>query len=372
MISCEGIKILQIIIGLNVGGAELMLKRLVNPHIGHENPQHTLIFLTSIGIVRLQLNSLGIDVDELGMRSAIDIPRAIWHLKRWIRAARPHVVQTWMYHADLLGGVAVQLAGNRKVVWGIRTTDVAAGGSRASATVRQRYAWLSRSVPHTIVCAAVASRRAHIAVGFDAARMLVVPNGFDLSWLVATQEQREALRLQCGLDAELVTVGYLGRFHRAKDQENFVRAAGLVAQQYNNARFLMVGATWMPIMRSWRNGYALRGVQTALCCWVNGQMCRFAWRRWTSFAYLHARKAFPMRSPRRWRWACPVSSLDVGDAAMLVVDTGVVVPKEDSAALAAGLGQLLAMSPDARQQLGQTARARIRAEFSIDSAREHF
>lgn len=68
----------------------------------------------------------------------------------------------------------------------------------------------------------------------------------------------------------------------------------------------------------------------------------------------------------------PCVVTDVGDVAMLVADTGVVVPKEDSTALAAGLGQLLAMSPDARQQLGQKARARIHAEFSMDRARERF
>jgi len=71
--------------------------------------------------------------------------------------------------------------------------------------------------------------------------MMVVPNGFDLSRLIATPEQRDALRLQCGFGASVVALGYLGRFHPDKDQENFVRAAGLVARRHISARFLMVG-----------------------------------------------------------------------------------------------------------------------------------
>jgi glycosyltransferase involved in cell wall biosynthesis len=67
---------------------------------------------------------------------------------------------------------------------------------------------------------------------------------------------------------------------------------------------------------------------------------------------------------------CVVTS--VGDAAMLVAETGVVVPKEDSVALAAGLAQLITMSPSARAGLGEKARKRIQSKFTIDRAREHF
>jgi glycosyltransferase involved in cell wall biosynthesis len=306
------------------------------------------------------------------MQSALGIPRVIWKLTRLIRTARPDIVQTWMYHADLLGGLAARLAGNRNVIWGIRTTDVTAGGTRVTAFVRQLCAWLSRTVPQTIVCAADASRRAHIAVGYDAARIVVVPNGFDLTRLVATPAQRNALRLQCGFEQELVVVGYLGRFHPAKDQANFVRAAGLLARQYGNARFLMAGRE-------------LDANNAQLSQWINATGCadRFVLLGELSdvpvclaamdlFCLSSRTEGFPNVVGEAMAMGLPCVVTDVGDAAMLVADTGVVVPKEDSAALAIGLGQLLAITPDARQQMGQKAKARIHAEFSIDRARERF
>ncbi len=363
---------MHVIVGLNGGGAELMLNRLIASHHTDINYRHKVISLTGIGTVGLQLQDLGIEVHALGMQSALDIPRVIWRLVRMISTPRPDVVQTWMYHADLLGGLAARLAGNRSIIWGIRTTDVTAGGSRATAAVRQLCAWLSRMVPQSIVCAADASRRAHIAVGYDAARMVVVPNGFDLTRLVATPAQRNAMRLQCGFEQELVVVGYLGRFHPAKDQANFVRAAGLLARLYGNARFLMVG-----------RGLDANNVQLAQ--WISATGCSdhfvllgersdvpVCLAAMDLFCLSSRTEGFPNVVGEAMAMGLPCVVTDVGDAAMLVADTGVVVPKEDSAALALGLGQLLAMTPDARQQLGQKAKARIHAEFSIDRARERF
>lgn len=349
-----------------------MLKRLVESHYGNADYRHSVISLTDIGKVGLQLQAIGIEVLSLDMHSAMDIPRVMWRLVHLIRMSRPDVVQTWMYHADLLGGVAARLAGNRNVIWGIRTTEVKAGGSRATASVRKLCAWLSRSVPHTIVCAADASRRAHIAVGYDASRMEVVPNGFDLTRLVATSKQRETLRLQCGLGTGVMAIGYLGRFHPIKDQENFVRAAGLLAKQHSSARFLMVG----------RN---LDADNAQLAEWINSTGCadRFVLlgeradvpvclAAMDLFCLSSRTEGFPNVVAEAMAMGVPCVVTDVGDAAMLVADTGIVVPKEDSAALAQGLGRLLAMTPDARQQLGQKAKGRIHAEFTMDRARERF
>lgn len=365
-------KVLHIIIGLNVGGAELMLKRLVESHYDNTDLRHSVISLTGTGKVGLQLQALGIEVHALGMRTPLGIPRVLWRLVWMLRTSRPDIVQTWMYHADLLGGLAARLAGNQNVIWGIRTSEVMACGARGTASVRKLCAWLSRFVPHTIVCAADASRRAHIAVGYDASRMVVVPNGFDLAHLVATEAQREAMRLQCSLGTGIVTIGYLGRFHPDKDQENFVRAAGMVVKQYSKARFLMVGRDLdanNALLANWiaRTGHADRFVLLGERADV--PVCLAAM---DLFCLSSRTEGFPNVVGEAMAMGVPCVVTDVGDAAMLVGDTGIVVPKEDSAALAQGLGQMLAMTSNARQQLGQKAKARIHAEFTIERARERF
>lgn len=366
------IEIFHIIIGLETGGAELMLKRLVESHQNNKSYRHTVVSLTGMGVVGPQLQAMGVDVHALGLRSALGIPLLLWRLVRLIRAMRPDVVQTWMYHADLLGGLAARLAGKRNIIWGIRTTEVKASVSRATALVRKLCAKLSFWVPHTIVCAAQASRLAHIAVGYDASRMVVVPNGFDLARLVAPAQQVDLLRQHCAWGADAVVVGFLGRFHADKGQDNFVRAAGLLAQQFANVRFLMVGrgldannaalAQWISAT-GYVDRFVLLGERADVSVCLAGMHI---------FALASRNEGFPNVVAEAMAMGLPCVVTDVGDAAMLLANTGVVVPKEDSAALALGLGQLLALSPQARQLLGQKAKARIQAEFSLDRARERF
>jgi glycosyltransferase involved in cell wall biosynthesis len=366
------ISVLHIIIGLDVGGAEMMLKRLVESHAGNLAYRHVVVSLTDIGKLGPQLQSNGVEVYSLGMRSAFGIPLVLWRLVRLIRVSRPDIVQTWMYHADLLGGLAARMAGNRHVIWGIRTTDVRAGGSSATVIVRWLCARLSNWVPSIIICAAEASRRSHIAVGYDAKKMMVVPNGYDFSWLKASADERQSLREQCGINHNDVVVGSLGRFHAVKDQENFVRAAELLAPQYPQLRFLMLGrgldwnnaqlVDWID-RSGCKNRFVLLGERKDVpqCLAAMDIFC------------LHSRtEGFPNVLAEAMAMGLPCITTDVGDAAMLLADTGVVVPKENSAALAQGVERLLALDQDARHALGMQAKARVEAEFSMTRARERF
>jgi len=366
------LKICHIIVGLGVGGAENMLLRLAFDLKANVDCDQLIVSLTGAGSMSERFQSEGIEVQTLGMKSVFGVISVTIRLARILRAYRPDVVQTWMYHADLLGGLAARLAGNRRVIWGIRTTEIATGGSRSTAAVMKACARLSWWVPDSIVCAAEASRRTHVAVGYDAARMVVIPNGFDLASLVATADQRNALREQCGLVASDVVIGTLGRFNPDKDQESFVHAAGMLAQQNAQVRFLLVGRgldTGNVELASWisQTGHANRFVllgerdDVPVCLAAMDIFC------------LSSRtEGFPNVVGEAMAMGLPCVVTDVGDAAMLVSDTGVVVPKENALALAEGVAQVLEMTTYARLQLGQRAKARIRADFTIERAREKF
>ena len=348
-----------------------MLKRLIESDPA-SLPEAVVVSLTSLGVIGESLRARGVCVHTLGMSSLLHSPIALWRLIRLIRQYRPTIVQTWMYHADLLGGLAARLAGNRHVIWGIRTTDIRAGGSSATVFVRWLCALLSRWVPQVIVCAAEASRQSHIAVGYDAAKMVVVPNGYDFFWLKASSDERKSLREQYGINQNEVVVGSLGRFHTVKDQENFVRASGLLAPQYPRLSFLMVGRGL-----DWNNAQLVDWIGRTYCkdrFVLLGErkdvpQCLAA----MDIFCLHSRtEGFPNVLAEAMAMSLPCVTTEVGDAAMLLADTGVVVPKEDSAALAQGVERLLALDQNARHALGMRAKARVEAEFSMARARERF
>lgn len=365
-------KIQHVIVGLDVGGAEMMLKRLIESHSGDPRYEHSVVSLTTFGRLGPQLQAQGINVSALGMRSPLGALGALFRLHRVIRAASPDVVQTWMYHADLMGGLAARTAGFRNVVWGIHSTDVRAGGSRGTTLVMQLCARLSRWVPRVILCVAEVSRRAHISYGYDAARMLVVPNGLDLSNLTATQQQRAEFRAHCGFGEDDFVIGTLGRFNPAKDYENFVSAAGILAAKNAKVRFLMIGRNLdsnNPVLAKWiaATGYADRFV--LLGERTDAPVCLAAM---DTFCLSSRSEALPTVVAEAMAMAVPCVATDVGDTAGLVGDTGLIVPKEDPDCLASALLRMADTPFLQRTALGQRAKLRIHAEYTIERAKVRF
>ncbi len=368
--------ILHIIVGLDAGGAEIALKRLIESHQDSPDYGHSVISLADVGKIGQQLQSLGIEVQALNMRSSgpfsfLSVPNVILKLVRAIRHSSPDIVQTWMYHADLLGGIASRIAGNRHVIWGIHAVEINPD-SRTTLMVRYICARLSHWVPHTIVCVAEASRKLHLALGYDGRHMEVVANGFDMSRLIATKAQRHNIRTQLGYRQKERVIGCVGRFDYSKHHENFVRAAGILAHKHLQLRFLMVGRNLdadNQVLARWisQTGHADRF--TLLGERDDVPICLSAM---DIFCLSSRTEAFPLVLGEAMAMGLPCVTTDVADTKLLLGDKGVVVPKKDSKALAAGLEKLLALTPDERISLGQQAKQRIQSKFTISHTRKRF
>jgi glycosyltransferase involved in cell wall biosynthesis len=217
-----------------------------------------------------------------------------------------------------------------------------------------------------------AALKSHVAIGYDASRMVVIPNGFDLGRFVATTEQSQSLRASCSFNINMVVFGFLGRFHPDKGQHNFVQAAGLLAKENDNVHFLMVGR-------------GLDAHNVRLIQWINdtGFSDRFVllgerpdvpicFAAMDVFCLSSQTEAFPNVVAEAMAMNLPCVVTDVGDAALLVGATGVVVPKENPMALAIGMGELLGMPYAKRHLLGQKAKTRIQTEFSMPLCTERF
>jgi len=366
------LKITHIIIGLNVGGAELMLKRLIESHLNHAEYEHSVISLTDLGKIGPELQLMGIKVTALGMRNALNLPRTYSRLRRTLSTDRPDIVQTWMYHADLLGGLAARAAGVKNIIWGVRTTEIKSGGSRITRLIRKACALLSHVIPTKIVCAASAAQKVHEDVGYVSRKMQVIHNGFDIDKLVATPAQRDSVRTEAGFAAEHTVIGSVGRFNAVKDQKNFVQAAGLLAKSYANLRFMIVGRDLTPDNIQLMQWIAATGAPE--CFTLLGERsdvpaCLAA----MDIFCLHSRtEGFPNVVGEAMAMGKPCVVTKVGDAAFLVDNTGIVVPKEDPAALAEGLEKLLSLSPLELSTLGRSAQQRIHSRFTMNHSRQQF
>ncbi|WP_350657496.1 glycosyltransferase [Psychrobacter sp. S1-30-MNA-CIBAN-0213] len=234
-------RVVHVIIGLNVGGAELMLKRLVLHSQKTGQFEHSVISLTDLGVIGSDLQDQGIEVYSLGMKSIASVPKVFLRLKKLLKELKPDVVQTWMYHADFLGGLAARSVGIDNIIWGIRTTDVSQGASKQTVHLSKLCAKLSYYIPDSIVCAAHVSKDYHVGIGYDESKMMVIPNGFDLEALSSTEEDGLDIRRQFDLSPDDILIGSVGRFNPVKNQKLFVEVASTLIKDFPDLKFMLVG-----------------------------------------------------------------------------------------------------------------------------------
>lgn len=365
----RGMRVLHVITGpLDAGGAEMMLQRLLAAW-DRDEATHEVVSLTELGVVADRIAALGIPTRALGMartRPRFPSPAKVARLTALIRAYRPDVVQTWLYHADLIGGVAARLAGGSRVFWGIHNNSLEPG------RVRRTTRWTallcaraSRLIPDGIVSVSHAARDLHVAAGYDASRFTVIPNGFDLSLFRPDPAARREVRAELGVAPGEVVIGLPARVDPQKDHANFARAAALLAARRPEVRFLLCGTG-----ASRDNGPLLGLLGEA---GVLGRSLLLG-RRDDMDRVLNAldvgtlssaSEAFPVAIGEAMACGVPCVVTDVGDCGHLVGETGVVVRAGDPAALASGWEALVAAGPEGRGRLGLAARARIAERFDV-------
>jgi glycosyltransferase involved in cell wall biosynthesis len=334
-----------------------------------------VVSLIDIGPIGQKIRALGVSVRALGMRQGVPNPLAVLRLARWLRQDPPHVIQTWMYHADLVGGLAARLAGGIPIAWGIHNSDLDPQlAGQMTIWTAMACARLSRWLPTRIVCCSKASQRVHTHLGYVADKMVVIPNGFDPTAFRPDPVARQSVRQELGIPEKALLIGLVARFGSRKDHHNFVQAAARFHACAPESHFLLCGdgITWEnPKLAGWIEA---AGIQSQ--CHLLGR--REDIPRLTAALDIASTassygEAFPLVIGEAMACGVPCVVTDVGDSAIIVGKTGVVVPPKDPQALASGWSQLLLdMSREERVQLGLAARQRIMERFSLGKIVEQY
>jgi glycosyltransferase involved in cell wall biosynthesis len=234
------LRVLHITTGLGNGGAEAALFGLVTGDSADN--AHQIVSLTDAGYYGERLQNAGLTVHALGMPRGTITPRAMAELYRLIRAARADQVQTWMYHANLVGGVVARFAGAR-VIWSIHHSDLDSTKVPFSTRlVAHVCAWLSVFVPARIIYCSRKAADVHVSLGYSPGRTVVVNNGVDVQRFKPDADGRARVRAEWGIVARQVLLGMVARWDPLKDHATLFAALAHVGLRLpNDCRLVLVG-----------------------------------------------------------------------------------------------------------------------------------
>ena len=360
-------RIAHVITGLGAGGTPVMLHKVLAAQLAMPKIESCVVGLIQEGAIGQKIRELGIPVTTLGMKPTVPDPRGLWSLARTLRAFRPDLIQSWLYHADLMSSLARPwVGGHPPVVWNLRHATLdPQHDSRSTRWTAKVCAWMSRSSPARILVNTVSGSRVHSDYGYAKDKLQVVPNGFDLERYRPDQTARLELRQSFGLAPDTLLIGLVARFSELKGQKLFLDAMKQVAIRLPSAHFILCG-TQITLQNE------------TLARWVRETGCPERFHllgERLDVERVHAAldlevsssvsEAFSNSIGEALCCGVPCVVTDVGDSAWLIDDAGYAVPPQDVDSLANACLRFLTASSAERDALSHRARQRMEHSFDI-------
>jgi glycosyltransferase involved in cell wall biosynthesis len=366
MDSGRTLPVTHIITGLGTGGAEMMLYKLLKTLDLQKYPSK-VISLTGIGDIGSLIKGLGVPVSVMGLKpggfSKSDIDSLVLEIKKEM----PAVVQTWMYHSDLLGGLAANRAGVKSIAWNIRNSTLDWRKSKPTTLITVGLcALLSHFIPQRIAVCSQAASLVHQRIGYSSRKMMVIPNGFDLTVFNPDQKDANGIRKQLSLSQKALVIGLAARFDEQKDHKTFFKSAKIILEKLPDVHFLLCGegiTAENQLIRQWvsaagpENNFHLLGRQMDMVPFHTA--CTVAV---SSSAY---GESFSNVLGEAMACGVPCVSTRVGGAEEVLGETGRLVTPGNSEKLAEAILDILELPEEKLVELGRLSRHRIIENFDI-------
>src|SRR5690625_2504250 len=325
------IKVTHLITGLNMGGAETMLYKLLQ-YTNQEKYQIKVISMTNKGVYGNKIEKLGLEVVTLDMKngrpSIRGFRKALKHTKG------TDVLQTWMYHADLLGYLLSKVTNIKKVIWGIRRSNLEPHlMGRTTSIIAKLNARFSKAIDKVVSCS-IEGKKNHIAHGYYQDNIIFIPNGFELERFNPNENAREYLSDLIEKKIDIPYILHVARWNVIKDYNNLIQALGILKGKKINFHAILVGPkitnkneelAHLIEKEDIRENVSLLGKRNDIPNIMAGS---------DVFVSSSSGEGFPNVVGEAMLCKTPCVVTDVGDSGYIVGDTGRIVPKQNPKKLA--------------------------------------
>jgi glycosyltransferase involved in cell wall biosynthesis len=298
------------------------------------------------------------------------------YLYRIFKKKCPDVVQTWMYHADLIGGIVAKLAGIKKIFWGIRHTTLDYQHSKKSTIiVASLCAKLSHFIPNGIVCCAQKALEVHKERGYNRDKLFVINNGYNLKEFFVNPEAFEKINNELNVPVGTPMIGMVARFDPVKDHQKLIIALGMLNKKNLYFKCCLIGSGMNSSNELIIKWLEEQGVANNVLLLDQRSDIPDIMNTLDLHVLSSLGEAFPNVLAEAMACGTPCVATNVGDADLIVGDTGWLVAPENPEALANILAEALSEmknSPEKWQSRKIKARQRIEEKFSIETMIEKY
>ncbi|WP_250492548.1 glycosyltransferase [Caballeronia sp. GAWG1-1] len=366
-------KVLHIISSLDRGGAEAVLFQVVS-HGRTSGIEHRVVCMRGEGYYTAKLLEQGIEVESLNCSRGRIKPHALLRLWSVMRAFGPDVVQTWMYHADLIGGVLAYLTRFKPICWAVHHANLDSDkNTRMTVRIAKMCGLLSRFVPDRIVCCSKRGQAAHQQIGYDGSKFSWIPNGYDIERFSPDPRARAAQRQLWQVSDDTPLIGCVARWNPQKDHPNLFRAAAMLADNGVAFKLVLVGADMTSANADLLASLDAVGLRERVLLAGPSDDIPGVMNALDIHVLPSAGEAFPNVVAEAMACGTLSVNTDVGDVATIVGSEGWVVPPGHSVALSKALGAAIAMSRTTEGKARrERARTRIVSNFGLERMQQAY
>jgi glycosyltransferase involved in cell wall biosynthesis len=331
---------------------------------------HYVIALMKADKYGYMLEDAGVNVQYLDMPRGKLTFKGLIRLWGYLRKIRPDVVQTWMYHSDLIGGVIARLAGMRRIFWGIRNSNLGTQVlPRSTILVARICALLSPFVPTAIVSCSQQAALAHQTFGYASKKFVIIPNGYPINQFKPDNTTRNRLRAEWDIDPETVLLGMVARFDPQKDHDNLLKALRIVKTRGIVFRCALIGSGMTADNRVLMDVISAQHLMTDILLLGRQDDIPAVMNALDLHVLSSCGEAFPNVLAEAMACGVPCVTTNVGDSKFIVGETGWVVKAKDPEVLADAIEAALIEMKDKQQwhMLAELARKRIIDHFSLET-----
>ena len=236
-------KILHIINDLNVGGAEMMLLKLLK-NSKNSIFKPAVICMTSGDRIKYEIIDMGIEVIELKLNKNLFaffiLPFTLYN---FFKKFNPDIIQGWMYHGNFLSIICKYFFSKKsKVVFNIRQTlyDINNEKFFTKFIIRLNSYYSYKNSVSKIIYNSKKSSLQHINYGFNSNKTILIYNAFNTKLYKPDIERKNYLHEKYNLYQKFI-IGNISRFHPMKGHDILIKAAIKILKNNKNFHFFLYG-----------------------------------------------------------------------------------------------------------------------------------